>query len=123
MKRGQTGKKSLQNSKTLQCIYVNERVTSSKELAYTGIKIEIPARTNAIIQFEAVYGKGKPVQTAVSNSDVTSSDANILTTANYPQKCFLIHQSQEKTTTYYVWASYSSISENPVKIVALLFPK
>lgn len=113
----------LNSNKGLQRLYINERVTNSKELSYTGVKIEIPSNTNAIIQFESTYIKGKPIKTVVSNSDTTSSDANILTSADYPQKCFLMHQSQGKATTYYVWASYSSISDNSVKVMAFLFPE
>lgn len=111
--------KALLNSKSLQLVSIGERVTTGKDFAYTGVKIEIPPKTTAILQFEAVYGQGKPVSIGVSKSDTSFADGYLVTTCNYPQKCVFVHPAGEKATTYYAWASYSATSDNPVKITGL----
>ena len=113
----------LLNSNQCELVYINKRVTTYKEFSCTGVSVEIPPRTVALLQFDATYGQGKPISTGVAKSNTSWSDETTVTKANYPQKCFLLHSPQEKATTYYVWANYSAVSDNPIKITGLLFPQ
>ena len=113
----------LLNSNQCELVYINKRVTTYKEFSCTGVSVEIPPRTVALLQLDATYGQGKPISTGVAKSNTSWSDETTITKTSYPQKCFLLHSPQEKATTYYVWANYSAVSDNPIKITGLLFPQ
>lgn len=104
-------------------IYISESIAANTDFSYTGVKIEIPAQTIAILQFDAVYKAGKPVSVGVSKSSTEWRDATFVTVEDYPRKCFVLHSPQNSTTVYYVWAAYSTISNNTIKITGLLFPR
>lgn len=114
---------SFLNSNQCKLVYINKRVTTYKEFSCTGVSVEIPPRTVALLQFDATYGQGKPISTGIAKSDTSWSDETTVAKANYPQKCFFLHSPKEKATTYYAWANYSAVSDNQIKITGLLFPQ
>ena len=100
---------------SFHAIDINEDITSSTDLAYTGVSVSIPANSYFNITARAVQNNSQPVLVSINNANQVGYQVATGAKVGY-LACASFSGYTNTAQTFYIFAQYLSSNSNPIRV-------